>query len=318
VGFFVPRLSNLGILIGLAMMAVAALRLRLLGREVRPALALYALLGGALWVTAYLAAVRWFEPHQGVYVLSVATALAFGLAVVREARRAQSVARERVQRLAVLGRFSDQLAHDLRNPLAALKGALQFLAVEREQGRSIDAQSGFLDLMLGQVARLQNVIDNYQRIAKVEPVLARGSLNDVVRDVLGLQRFAVVSGVNLKTELSEELPECDMDRELIATTLENILRNACEAMPSGGTVTVRTERGGVDSLLLSVQDEGQGMDPRELSRATDEFFTTKATGTGLGLNFAARVARAHGGTLSLTSNVNRGTTVRLRIPLGRA
>jgi signal transduction histidine kinase len=60
------------------------------------------------------------------------------------------------------------------------------------------------------------------------------------------------------------------------------------------------------------------MDPRELSRATDEFFTTKATGTGLGLNFAARVARAHGGTLSLTSNVNRGTTVRLRIPLGRA
>jgi signal transduction histidine kinase len=172
--------------------------------------------------------------------------------------------------------------------------------------------------MLGQVARLQNVIDNYQRIAKVEPVLARGSLNDVVRDVLGLQRFAVVSGVNLKTELSEELPECDMDRELIATTLENILRNAYEAMPSGGTVTVRTERGGVDSLLLSVQDEGQGMDPRELSRATDEFFTTKATGTGLGLNFAARVARAHGGTLSLTSNVNRGTTVRLRIPLGRA
>ncbi|HEY3234503.1 MAG TPA: hypothetical protein VGJ84_07290, partial [Polyangiaceae bacterium] len=134
VGFFVPRLSNLGILIGLAMMAVAALRLRLLGREVRPALALYALLGGALWVTAYLAAVRWFEPHQGVYVLSVATALAFGIAVVREARRAQSVARERVQRLAVLGRFSDQLAHDLRNPLAALKGALQFLAVEREQG----------------------------------------------------------------------------------------------------------------------------------------------------------------------------------------
>jgi signal transduction histidine kinase len=90
-------------------------------------------------------------------------------------------------------------------------------------------------------------------------------------------------------------------------------------MPKGGTIDVRTERAGdSDAVLVSVQDQGQGMDARELERAADEFFTTKAGGTGLGLYFAARVARVHGGRLDLKSAVGQGTTVGLWLPASPA
>jgi signal transduction histidine kinase len=86
-------------------------------------------------------------------------------------------------------------------------------------------------------------------------------------------------------------------------------------MPQGGKVTVRTESApDADAVLVTIEDQGQGMDARELERAADEFFTTKAGGTGLGLYFVARVARVHGGRLNLTSTVGKGTTVGLWLP----
>ncbi|HEV8244442.1 MAG TPA: histidine kinase N-terminal 7TM domain-containing protein, partial [Polyangiaceae bacterium] len=136
VRFAMPRLSNLGTLIALGLVATATMRLRLLGREVPAMLGIYAIFAGALGVIAYLAALRFLDRNTALVVLAGVTALVVGVATVREFGRATAVTRERVQRLASLGRFSDQLAHDLRNPLAALKGALQFLVVEHEKGRS--------------------------------------------------------------------------------------------------------------------------------------------------------------------------------------
>jgi signal transduction histidine kinase len=220
-----------------------------------------------------------------------------------------------VQRLAGLGRLAEQLAHDLKNPLAALKGGLQFLAVELQQGRSLDTRNGYLMLLLEQVDRVNRVVEEYQRIARVEPVRSRSRVNDIVSDVLGLQSFASSSSVTLTVELAESLPDCLLDPELIAMALENILRNAYEAMPAGGTVVVKTQPAfDADAVLITVEDQGQGMDARELERAADEFFTTKADGTGLGLYFVARVARVHGGRLDLNSTVGQGTRVGLWLP----
>ena len=312
----IPPLGNVGTLVAMILFAVATLRLRLIERAVPGVLFVYALALAAVSVTAYLLAVHWLERWTALSVLALITLVVIGLAVVRELGGAAAAARERVRRLATLGRFSEQLAHDIRNPLAALKGAVQFLAMERAEGRPLEAHGEFLDLMAEQVNRLERVVTDYQRMAKVEPVLAEGSLNDVVREVIGMQRFAVVPGVTLREDLAADLPTLSMDKDLVATTLENVLRNAYEAMPGGGTVTVRTERvaGGAGGVAVSVEDEGEGMDARVLDRAADEFFTTKATGTGLGLSFAERVARAHGGSISLTSRAGKGTVVRLSLP----
>ncbi|MET0790681.1 MAG: ATP-binding protein [Polyangiaceae bacterium] len=318
--FDLPELGNLGTLLALGLIAVAALRLRLLGREVPALFAAYALLAGLLSVAAYLLVVRTFPGRTGLWILSALSAVLIAAGALREVRRSVAAARERMQRLAGLGRFSAHLAHNLRNPLSALKGALQFLAVERRAGRSLDAHGEFIELMLEQVERLNAVVEDYQRLAQLNPLVSFRSVGAVVDEVLQLQRFGKVDNIELRTELAPGLPDCEVDATLVATALENILRNAYEAMPDGGTVMVRLERAplGADGVVLSVQDEGQGMDPRELSRATEEFFTTKSAGTGLGLNFADRVAKAHGGALEISSAIRKGTLVRLRIPVQRA
>jgi two-component system sensor histidine kinase HydH len=318
--FQLPELGNLGTLLALGLIAVAALRLRLLGRDVPALFAAYALLAGLLSVAGYLTVVRVFPGRTGLWILSALSAVLIAAGALREVLRSAAVARERVQRLAGLGRFSAHLAHNLRNPLSALKGALQFLAVEQREGRSLDAHAEFISLMLEQVERVNAVVEDYQRLAQLNPLVSFKSLRGVVEEVLALQRFGKADNITLRAELASGLPPCELDATLVATALENVLRNAYEAMPAGGTVTVRLQRAtpASDGVVLSVQDEGQGMDPRELARAAEEFFTTKSQGTGLGLNFVDRVARAHGGVLAISSVIRKGTLVQLRLPLERA
>ena len=315
-GVSIPRLGSLGTLIAMALFAVATLRLRLIEASFPPALLVYAVALAVLAVAAYLAAVRWLDRTAAFGLLAILTAGVIGLAAAREVGGARAVERERMQRLLTLGRFSEQLAHDLRNPLAALKGSLQFLAGERDAGRSLDAQVEYLSLMLDQVGRMERTVSDYQRLAKVEPVLLGQSLNDLVREVVDAQRLAIPANVDLHAELDPGLPRCRLDRDLIATALENLIRNASEAMPAGGRVTVRTARtaGDPGRAVVSVEDAGEGIDPRAVERAMDEFFTTKATGSGLGLSFAKRVAEAHGGVLRLTSQKGRGTLVSVTLP----
>jgi signal transduction histidine kinase len=226
------------------------------------------------------------------------------------------VSRARAERQVLLGRFTEQLAHDVKNPLTALKGALQFLSVERELGRPLDAHARFVDLMIDQVARIQRSFEQYQRFARVEPELRRCSLDGVVQRVMALQAFASASSISLRGTIEPGLPECDLDEDLLAQALESVLANACDAMPDGGLISVRAAHasppgGGV---TLSVADEGAGMDARTLELACDEFYTTKAQGRGLGLHFVKRVARAHGGRLELQSQLGRGTIVSIHLP----
>jgi signal transduction histidine kinase len=309
-----PPLSNLGTLLATAMFATVTMRFRLLGRELSPKWALVALTLAGLGTAAYLAIFSWLKTPGAIVVLGVATAALVALAAAREVTFSADIRRERTHHLTTMGRFSQQLAHDLKNPLTALAGALQFLRKERDRGRSLAEHAEYLDLMEEQVARMRTTIDDYQRIGRVEPLRKFVEVNQLVRSVLALQPFAASSSIAVKVSLAESLPQCPVDRDLVSGALENLLRNSFDAMPSGGEVVVRTEatpRG----VALVVQDQGNGMDARQLERAFDDFYTTKANGTGLGLAFVRRVAEAHGGRVSMTSQLGRGTVVRLELPL---
>lgn len=312
VNFPIPRLGAIGTLIAMVLLATAVLRLRLLGSEVPPVVALYALSFGVLWIVAQLALVRWLDPQMGSWVLGAGVLLLIVVASAREIGRFASVGRARSRELAMLGRFSEQLAHDIKNPLAAVKGAVQFLTEEHRLGRSLDGQAPFLQLIEQQIERVQRTIGDYQRIAKVEPRPTPTCLNSIIGELLPLQHFGVTAPVTIEANLAADLPECPLDRDLVMTALENVLRNACEAMPEGGKISVRTAFERARNLVaVVVEDDGLGMDARLLEQAVAPFFTTKSQGTGLGLSFAERVARAHHGTLSLSSAVGRGTRVTL-------
>lgn len=313
----VPRLGHVGSLLALTALAVGTLRLELLGPDAQVLLPTSTLGAIALCIVACAAIVLTFNPSTGLALLGSTSVVAVGYAVLRGVTHAQAVNRERSRRQALLGRFAEQLAHDLKNPLAALKGALQFMATERDAGRSLDPRASSLDLMLDQVTRLERCIDHYQRMAAVVPVRSPANVNEVVRGVLSLHSFTKTTGITFRCVLSNEIPAGRFDQDLVATALENLLRNACEAMPDGGTVTIVTKRSKEhpDQAVITVEDTGGGMDARELERAGDEFYTTKASGTGLGLHFVRRVAEAHGGALRLESQIGRGTCARLSVAL---
>jgi signal transduction histidine kinase len=240
------------------------------------------------------------------------------VAALRQVAREYLARRDRVEGLTTMGRFSAQMAHDLKNPLAALKGAIQFLAEEVSRGRSVAAQEQLLSLLLQQVDRLHHVVEDYQSLGNMQPRRRLVQLNDTVRAVLALQPFAA-KGIVLETALEDHLPLCSVDVDLVSRAIENLVRNAVEAMPQGGSVCVRTTALGSHSrrgaVQVAVKDTGLGMDARQAERAFDEFYTTKAQGSGLGLAYVRRVVRVHAGWVKIDSNLGQGTLVTMRFPV---
>ncbi|HEY3595012.1 MAG TPA: histidine kinase dimerization/phospho-acceptor domain-containing protein, partial [Polyangiaceae bacterium] len=224
----VPQLGSLATLVSTLLVATVTLRLRLLGKELSPYVMFYAAVLAVLGVIVYVAIFEWLGGRSAVALGVITVALALGV-VLREIWYAQAVRHARSEQLVTMGRFSRQLAHDLKNPLAALSGAVQFLVRERDSGRSLAEHGHFLDLMAEQTQRLRNVVEDYERMARVEPVRLPVVVNDLVKSVLSLQPFAAREGIEIKAQLAENLPECSADRDLVATALENLLRNAFEA-----------------------------------------------------------------------------------------
>jgi two-component system, NtrC family, sensor histidine kinase HydH len=314
----VPPLGDVGMLAITAPLSLVALRFRLFQSDVslRAAAYVVSLTGGS--VLALFAVFHYLDANAAMAVLGLATvSLALGAASRRWLTEGAN-RRSRQVELTTLGRFSAQMAHDLKNPLAALKGAAQLLCADLAQATAGVDRVAFAHLMLEQIDRLNRLVDVYARLAQVEPEREPLDLNELARTVLALQSFAI-DPITVQTELDDGLPRCSGDREMLARVLENLVRNAIEAMPEGGTVTVRTMHSGTGparSVAFSVQDTGSGMDARTRERAFDDFFTTKPHGSGLGLAFARRVVEAHQGEMSLESEQGRGTVVRVRLPVG--
>jgi two-component system sensor histidine kinase HydH len=317
-GLSVPRLGPLATLVVTALLAVVALRYRLFERNLSSLAAVYALSIASVAVLGYLAVFRLLVASAAVLVFATATLTLLVVAVTWRIVAAAAAWRAQLERLALLGRLSAQMAHDIKNPLAGLKGATQFLQEERARGRSIDDRGEFLNLLVGEIDRLSRLVDKYRRLGTLEPDRADTQLNDLVRSTLELGRFGAAQGVRIRTELAPDLGPCQLDADLATAALENLIHNAVQAMPQGGELVVRTEATGEpdepDGVMITVTDTGIGMSARTRERAFDEFFTTKDTGGGLGLALVKRVAKAHGGEVTLQSRLGKGTQVRLRLP----
>ena len=314
----VPALGHLGTLASMAIMAIIVLRFRLFGHELSNSVGLYSLALSVLGIFGYLSLFRGLGTNTALLVLGTVSITAGLVAAARDVIFSMVVRRERMRQLASLGRFSAQMAHDVKNPLTALKGALQFLMEEHDRQHSLEQQREFLELMGEQVERIEGVMDKYQRLSRVEPELAEVKINEIVGSVLALSAFRQ-EGIEVRAELNQDLPSCRADSDLLYGALENLVRNAFEAMGSDGELVISTAAtrldGATAGVSITVEDTGEGMDARVAERVFDDFYTTKATGSGLGLAFVRRVADTHGGEVLLSSDQGKGTTVELRLPV---
>jgi len=311
-----PMLASAGLTLSALVLSAAVLQFDLIEGRSRLAL-LHALVIGTLGVFAQVSLFTLLGANLGL--LGIATVVVFVVVIVaaRPVLTAYAAHRERTAYLVTLGRLAAQMAHDVRNPLAAIRGAAQFLEQELAEGRT-DEQ--MLALIVEQSDRLERVIAGYHRYGRVEPERRMVDLNELVDSVLRAREASLVPGapIAVRRELAWDLPPCDADPDLLGGAVENLVRNACDAMPGGGTLAVRTEvvrQRGQRSLRVVVCDDGEGMDPRAQERAFESFFTTKAQGTGLGLPFVQRVAEVHGGECWLESRLGEGTRVTLSVSI---
>ncbi len=317
-GYAVPELSSLGSFLFHGCMGLLAFRFALVERvgHSKPFARAMAALTLVFCGTLALVSVGL---TLGVVnaVLFLALSVGLGLLPLIAKRWTSATAHgEQLMRAAQLGRFSAQMGHDLKNPLAAAQGAIQFLQEEHRQGRSVDAHHAFLDIVLSNLKRVHSTVERYQRLSNLELHASRLALEPLITNILALQPFASESNLAFQTRIEANLTDILADRDLVSTALENLIQNALEAMAEqGGTLTVSAapdEDDDGEMVVLRVADTGPGMNARTREQAFDPFFTTKATGSGLGLAWVAAVMAAHSGEVSLSSEEGRGTTVEMR------
>ena len=233
------------------------------------------------------------------------------------AQRDQLVQTERVAAWRELAR---RLAHELRNPLFPLQITVENL----QKARQLDAKQ-FLEVfnestatLRAELANLNTIVGRFSDFSKMPtPHFARVNVNEALRNAVRLfePQFNAVGKPPVIPEyfLTEPLPEIDADADLLHRAFQNLVLNALDAMPAGGTLTMRTtEHEG--NVRIEVADTGKGLTPEECSRLFTPYYTTKVLGTGLGLAIIQSVISDHHGTISVSSDEGRGTTFRIELP----
>jgi signal transduction histidine kinase/CheY-like chemotaxis protein len=243
-------------------------------------------------------------------------------------RRTQQAAMQQ-ERLRALGQMASGIAHDINNAISPVALYTESL-LERETGLSEQARSQLTTIQraIDDVAQTVARMREFYRQRETETRLAAVDLSELVRQVLDLtrsrwndlpQRRGVV--IELKTDLAANLPQIMGSEHEIRDALTNLIFNAVDAMPEGGTLAIRTYAisgdGTRPTVQLEVSDSGGGMDEETRRRCLEPFFTTKGDrGTGLGLPMVYGMAQRHGAQLEIDSSFGKGTTMRLRFPVG--
>jgi len=220
---------------------------------------------------------------------------------------------KRTERLYALGQLSAGLAHEVRNPLASIEGAAAILLREPP---SEERRVEFLEIIQKESRRLNRLLSTFLDFAKPRaPEFQMAKVERVIDSVLALTEHSFLrAAIAVRREVATDLPPFEHDPEQITQILLNLTINAIQAMPNGGEIAISAFREG-DSAVIEVSDQGCGISEEDMERIYDPFFTTKETGTGLGLPVAHQIALNQGGILAARRNTGNGMTFSLRLPL---
>jgi PAS domain S-box-containing protein len=247
-------------------------------------------------------------------------------------RRDAETALGHAQKMEALGQLTGGIAHDFNNMLQVMSGHLDLLEFRRKSGAMTDAalERG-IDSIRSAVSKASTLTQQLLAFSRKQRLEGRlVNLNVLVSGLTDLVRETLGEGIQVNTHLAEDLGNCQLDATQFETALLNILVNARDAMPTGGTITLKTHNVEIDAedsgafvglppglyVALAVADTGSGIPPEIIKRVMDPFFTTKeeGKGTGLGLSMVYGFAKQSGGSVDIYSEVGLGTTVRMYFP----
>jgi signal transduction histidine kinase len=218
------------------------------------------------------------------------------------------------EQLAAMGELAAVVAHEVRNPLAVVSNAVASL----QKGRMPDEQRRLLlaiiDEEMGRLEKLVSHLLDYAR--PVEPNPVELNLRDLLERSMALLEDR--PKVRRALEMTRDMPKLSGDPDLLRQAFENVVVNAAQAMHDEGSLRVRVKRetvDGVEGVAVDFADDGEGMSKDAQLHALAPFFTTRPTGTGLGLPIVGRIVEAHGGAVDIMSELGEGTTIRLHLPI---
>jgi PAS domain S-box-containing protein len=223
----------------------------------------------------------------------------------------------RIEKLALLGKFSSGIAHEIRNPLANIRASAQFCLAQYKLNKEIKKHLG---IMLRNSEHANKIIKDLIDLAKPSEVsLKPGRTGEVIKRVCNLVKTRCEKQrVLVHTKVSRRLPSILMDKERMEKAFLNFVLNALDAMPKGGELTIYVYPDfDKDKVIITIQDTGKGIPEEDLDNIFHPFFTTKHTGIGLGLCLADQVISSHKGNLSVASKVGEGTTITIELPIAR-
>jgi signal transduction histidine kinase len=224
---------------------------------------------------------------------------------------------ERTNRLEAWAEMARQVAHEIKNPLTPIQlNAEHLRRVNADRGTPLSpVLDQAVNTILAQVKLLRQIASEFSSFAS-SPSVQRAPVDtaELLHEIVDPYRSALAGQIQFNADVASDLPPVYIDRTLVTRSLTNIIENALHAMGARGTLTIVASRDD-DDVRIRVSDTGAGMDPDALARAFEPYFSTKASGTGLGLPIAKRNVELSGGTITIHSDRGHGTTVELTLPV---
>ena len=231
--------------------------------------------------------------------------------------RALEETSRRQDRLAAIGRMAASIAHEIRNPLAAMRGSIQMLRAEMDND---SAQTELMEIILRESDRLNRIITDFLSYARPRSLIqSRVDVGDLLHQTFSLMRHSpeILENQNIVEELSEDQLIAEADEGQLKQVFWNLSRNALQAMPQGGTLRAQLQRNSNNRLRISFSDTGSGMTPDQVEHLFEPFSSTTG-GTGLGLSIVYQIIRDHGGTINVRSREGQGTTITIELPIANS
>ncbi|HEY2493624.1 MAG TPA: ATP-binding protein [Paenibacillus sp.] len=216
----------------------------------------------------------------------------------------------RSEKLTTVGQLAAGVAHEIRNPLTTLRGFMQL------QQESMQLNPQHINIMLSELDRINLIVSEFLILAKPQAVqFQEKDVRYILRDVVSLlDSQAHLFGIEFKYEFTDKLTMVHCEVNQLKQVFINVLKNAIEAMPQGGTITLYLFLSGVQHIGITIEDEGVGISEDMMPMLGEPFFSNKESGTGLGLMVSQRIIQAHKGMMEVKSELDKGTQITILLP----
>jgi signal transduction histidine kinase len=217
------------------------------------------------------------------------------------------------EKLAVIGQMAAAIGHEIRNPLSSLKGFTQ-LQQERHPN-----SNEYYPIMIQEIDRINSIVNDLMYLGKPKEItFEKARIEEIIAYTLSItQQQAERQGVTVETIMAGPLPPIDCDEKQLKQVFINLIKNAIESMSNGGEIRVHVKVQEQKKILISIQDEGCGIEDEDILNLGEPFYTTKKDGTGLGLMVTNQIIQDHHGKMKIESTIGKGTKVNVTLPINQ-